>query len=138
MSDDEPPAFPPPRARSASLDAAQAPSAPAPVPPAEGKPSRAPIVVHRPDPVAVSEEATGPMKKGAKLTPDEVRALLEVSSPVYAPNPWLRRVLLLPTGGALWLVRRFLPWPLTALLVLAWLAFLVWEVRRYVVSSRRW
>jgi hypothetical protein len=138
MSDDERPAFPPPRARGAALEPSQAPSAAAPAPPAEAKPARAPVVVHRPDPLVTRDDLPTNTKQGVKLTPDEVRALLEVSAPVYTPNPWLRRVLLLPTGGGLWLVRRFLPWPLTALLVLAWLAFLVLEVRRYVVSSRRW
>jgi hypothetical protein len=93
-------------------------------------------VVHRPE---ATPESSAPAKQNVQLSPEEVRALLDVSGPGYrAPTSWRRGIILLPAGGAVWLVRRVLPWPFVLLLFILWLALFGWEVRRYLVTSRRW
>lgn len=125
MADEERPVFPPPRPRPE-------------VPAASGE-ARAEVkkVVHRPDPVVDSTDALQPRGK-AKLTQEEVRALLDVTGPGYKPSPWRRRLLLLPAGGAVWILKSYAPWPIVLLASLGWFALLVIEIRRYVDSSRGW
>jgi hypothetical protein len=131
MSDDDRPAFPAPRPRSAGPDGDRAPAKVT---------APAPTIVRRPD--APPEPKERPAKGGEKpkLTPEEIRALLDVSTDRgYQTSPWVRRLALGPAaGGVIWLVRRLFPWPITALLVAAWIALVAWEVRRYVLTTRRW
>jgi hypothetical protein len=93
----------------------------------------APRVVHRPEP---PPDDTAPKPK---LTKDEVRALLDVTAASAPPKrTWLRRLVLLPTGGALFIGRGILPSVVLYVLFAAWLVALGIEIRRFVVSGRRW
>jgi hypothetical protein len=111
------PVFPPPKKR-------EAPTAPASSP--------SPRVVHRPEPPRDPDAKP-------KLTQDEVRALLDVSAASAPPKrSWLRRFVLLPTGGALFVARGFIPSAALYALFGLWLVALAIEIRRFVVSGRRW
>jgi hypothetical protein len=89
--------------------------------------------VHRPAPPPDDDAPK------AKLSKDEVRALLDVAGASTPPRrPLWRRILLLPGAGFIWMGRGLVPTVALYVLCGLWVVALVFEIRNFIASGRRW
>lgn len=137
----KPPAFPAPRSRTPSEPPYRQARAKASEPKIEER--AAPRIVHRP---SVVEETEAPPKDGAArptFSKEEVRALLEVSKASAGRkeggSPWLnRRLIVVPTGGVIWIVRALLPTQVVLVLTVLWIVAMGFWLRRVIRDARDW